>query len=147
MNKVSRLRVGCERLFYLHWILSPTFPEVPEPRSLENRKDQPENDINSWIHPCLVIMLTPRNSRPTNRPVQMQRMRGRKRTSSCKIKQRAVRNRWMEPWKRQVKKHSYLASPNFLVWQGRSWFLRHLNQASICLWVLPHRVIKLTISL
>lgn len=38
-NPAGRLR--CERLFYLQRILSPTFPEVPEPRSLENRKDQP----------------------------------------------------------------------------------------------------------
>lgn len=42
---------------------------------------------------------------------------------------------------------TYAASPNFLVWEGRSSFLRSLNQVSICLWVLPQSSIKLTISL
>ena len=46
-----------------------------------------------------------------------------------------------------VKERTYAASPNFLVWQGLSWFLRRRNQVSICLCVFPHSDIRATISL
>lgn len=79
----------------------------------ETEKINLKNDINSWIHPCLVRMLTPWNSHPSNRPVQMQRMWGRKRTSSCGIKQRAVRNRWKGRWR------NTLTWPHQTFWFGR----------------------------